>query len=134
MAAFDKINPVEDLKPARWASLLTLFTSSGTLICCALPALLVALGAGAALSSLIATVPQLVWFSEHKTAVFSAAAIMLTLSGILQWRARSLPCPADPALAQACKRLRRQSLSMYLLSVGVFAIGGFFAFIAPLLF
>jgi hypothetical protein len=128
-----ELKPSDGLKQTRWMSLLTLFTSSGTLICCALPALLVTLGAGAALSSLIATVPQLVWFSEHKAAVFIAASIMLTLAGILQWRARSLPCPIDPVLAQACMRLRRQSLWMYLLSVAVFAIGGFFAFIAPLL-
>lgn len=122
---------IDNLKPTQTASLLALFTSSGTLICCAIPALLVALGAGAALSSLIATVPQLVWFSEHKTPVFLAAAFMLTVSGIMQWRARRLPCPVDAALAQACMRMRRNALWVYLLSVGVFAVGGFFAFIAP---
>lgn len=36
-----------------WTSVLSLFASSSTLVCCALPALLVALGAGAALSSLV---------------------------------------------------------------------------------
>lgn len=122
---------VVELKPTRWVSLLTLFTSSGTLICCALPALLVALGAGAVLSSLISAVPQLVWFSEHKTGVFTVAAIMLAASGCLQWRARYLPCPADPALAQLCLRTRRKSLWLYLISVAIFLLGGFFAFIAP---
>jgi len=125
------MNEIDELKPTRLVSLLTLFTSSGTLICCALPALLVALGAGAALSSLIATVPQLVWFSQHKTSVFAVAAIMLFASGLLQWRSRYLPCPADPALAQVCMRARRQSLWLYLVSVAIFLIGGFFAFIAP---
>ncbi len=128
------MNEIDELKPARYVSLLTLFTSSGTLICCALPALLVAPGAGAALSSLIATVPQLVWFSEHKTGVFSAAAIMLLASGVLQWRARYLPCSNDPVLAQLCMRTRRQSLRVYLISVAIFLVGGFFAFIAPLVF
>lgn len=123
----------EKLKPTQTASLLALFTSSGTLICCAIPALLVAVGAGAALSSLIATVPQLVWFSEHKTIVFLTAAIMLLVSGVLQWRVRRLPCPADRALAQACLRARRISLMVYFLSVGIFSIGGFFAFVAPLI-
>lgn len=125
---------LDNLKPTQMASLLALFASGGTLICCALPALLVAVGAGAALSSLIATVPQLIWFSEHKTAVFVTAALMLALSGILQWRARRLPCPADPALAQACVQLRRKSLWLYFLSVSIFAVGGFFAFLAPLIF
>ncbi len=127
MEEFDSAN----LKSVRMTSLLALFTSSGTLICCALPALLVALGAGAALSSLIANVPQLVWFSEHKTPVFTAAAIMLTLSGVMQWRARYLPCPADPTLARLCTRARKNSLRVYIVSVAIFMIGGFFAFIAP---
>jgi len=128
------MSEIDELKQTRWVPLLALFTSSGTLICCALPALLVAIGAGAALSSLISAVPQLVWFSEHKTGVFTAAAIMLVASGCLQWRARYLPCPADPALAQLCLRTRRQSLWLYLVSVAIFLVGGFFAFIAPWIF
>jgi hypothetical protein len=62
-------------------SLVALFASSGTLVCCALPALLVAVGAGAALSSLVSAVPQLVWISEHKLGVFSFAAVMLAFAG-----------------------------------------------------
>ncbi len=121
------------LRQTRTASMLSLFTSGGTLICCALPALLVALGAGAALSSLISTVPQLVWFSEHKAGVFGGATAMLLASGVMQWRARSLPCPADAALAQACRKTRRASLWLYVFSVCLYLIGGFFAFVAPLL-
>ncbi len=111
-------------------SVLSLLVSGGTLVCCALPALLVTIGAGAALSSLIAVVPQLVWLSEYKAAVFSGAAVMLVLAGVMQWRARSLPCPADPALAAACMRTRRFSLRVYGLSVAIFLIGAFFAFVA----
>jgi hypothetical protein len=111
---------------------LSLFTSGGTLVCCALPALLVTLGAGAALSSLVSAVPQLVWLSEHKEAVFVAAALMLTIAGYMQWHARTLPCPADPALAVACIRTRTISLRMYFVSLAIFLTGGFFAFVAPL--
>lgn len=121
----------DELRPTRLVSLLALFTSSSTLICCALPALLVAIGAGAALSTLIATVPQLVWFSEHKTEVVATATVMLVVSGLLQWRSRYLPCPNDPALADLCRRTRQRSLGMYLTSVAIFLLGGFFAFIAP---
>ncbi len=117
---------------ARTLPWLTLFSSSSTLICCAIPALLVTLGAGAVLSSVIAVFPQLVWFSEHKLAVFLIASFMLILSGYWQWRARSLPCPADPQLAQTCRQARRYSLIIYLTSVLIFLLGGFFAFIAPL--
>ncbi|HSV45392.1 MAG TPA: hypothetical protein VLJ58_06335, partial [Ramlibacter sp.] len=74
-----------------WTSLATLLASSGTLVCCALPALLVALGAGAALSALVAAVPQLVWLSEHKEALFAFAGLMLAAGGALQWANRHAP-------------------------------------------
>lgn len=119
------------LKHSRLSSLFALFTSSGTLICCALPALLVSIGAGAAMSSLVTTVPQLVWFSEYKVLVFLFAGCMLILSGILQWRARNAPCPANPVLALQCMKTRQWSFKLYLFSVIIFTVGGFFAFIAP---
>ncbi|HEY0060899.1 MAG TPA: hypothetical protein VGC21_02190 [Telluria sp.] len=116
----------------RGASVLSLFTSGGTLICCALPALLVSLGAGAALSSLVSAVPQLIWFSLHKDLVFGLGALMLLAAGLLQWRARSLPCPIDPALAATCTATRRASVRVYLFSVLIYLTGVFFAFLAPL--
>ena len=119
--------------PGRWLAFLSLFTSTGTLICCALPALLVALGAGAALSTLISAVPGLVWISEYKEAVFVFAGIMLTVSGWLQWRSRFAPCPVDAAQRNACLRTRRSSALVYGASVVVFMVGGLFAFVLPLL-
>ena len=130
----DSTTEMSNLSQIKAASVLSLFTSSGTLICCALPALLVGIGAGAAMSTLVSNVPQLVWFSEHKVGVFTFAALMLLISGIMQWRARSLPCPADPALAATCIATRKTSFNVYIISVLIFLIGGFFAFIAPLIF
>lgn len=121
------------LRTARAASLLSMFTSSGTLICCALPALLVALGAGAALAGLVSAVPQLVWLSANKTAVFGAAGLMLAIAGWLQWRARLAPCPSDPALAAVCSRTRRLSVWTYGIALLTFAMGAFFAFLLPAL-
>lgn len=112
----------------RFATWLSLFTSTGTLLCCALPALFVALGLGAAFAGLVNAVPQIVWLSEHKTAVFGAGAALLALAGYLQWRTRFDPCPADPALAAACATGRRWSLRIYGLSMALYAIGAFFAF------
>lgn len=120
-----------DLRSARAASMLSIFTSSGTLVCCALPVLLVALGAGAALSGLVSIVPQIVWLSAHKGGVFGLAAIMLALAGVLQWRSRYAPCPADPVIASACARARRVSASIYGLSVAIFVLGAVFAFVLP---
>ena len=118
--------------PSAWLAVASLFTSTGTLICCALPALLVALGAGAVLSSLVAVVPGLVWVSEYKEVVFGVAGAMLAISGWLQWRSRFAPCPIEPAQRDACMRTRKTSARVYLASVVVYAVGGWFAFIQPL--
>jgi hypothetical protein len=115
-----------------WGSLASLFASSGTLICCAIPALLVTLGAGAALSSLVAVFPQVVWLSEHKDGLFAVAGLVLAGAGYLQWRARSAPCPVDPALRGACLRTRKASGRVFLASVALYLIGGWFAFVQPL--
>jgi hypothetical protein len=124
---------MDGVSQSKLASLLSLFASGSTLVCCALPALLVALGAGAALSSVVSVFPQIVWLSEYKVAIFSFATVMLALSGFMHWRARSLPCPIDPLLAAACTRTRKVSLWVYVLSLAMYLVGGFFAFIAPLL-
>ena len=125
--------PDANLRATLGATWLSLLTSSSTLVCCALPALLVTLGAGASLVTLTSHVPQLIWLSGHKGLVFGLAAVALTLAGVAQWRARSLPCPADPAAARACTRARRLSAVVYGVSVALFVVGGFFAFIAPYL-
>ena len=106
----------------------TLLASSTTLICCVLPAVLVSIGAGAALVGLVSAFPQLVWLSEHKGLVFGIAGALLAISGVVLWRGRRLPCPADPALAASCMRLRRVSAVLYAVSAGLFAVGAIFAF------
>jgi hypothetical protein len=114
-------------------NILSLFTSASTLICCALPAILVAIGSAATLTSLFTIFPQLIWISEHKLPVFGLAALMLVLAGYLQWKARHSPCPVDPLLAASCIKARKNALLIYWLSVAILMFGAFFAFIAPLL-
>ena len=114
-------------------SIATLFASSSTLICCAIPALLVALGAGATLSTVVSIFPKIVWISEHKIEVFTFAGVMLTISGYMQWRGRFAPCPVDPVLRDACMRTRKASLIVYSLSLLLYLIGGWFAFAQPLI-
>ncbi len=116
-----------------WVSVASLFASSSTLICCALPALLVGLGAGAALSSLVSTFPQIVWLSDHKQSLFIVATVLTLGSGVLQWHNRSAPCPTDPALRQAYLSTRRTSWRFYGASVAVLLVGAWFAFVQPLL-
>jgi hypothetical protein len=116
---------------ARKANILSLFTSGSTLICCALPATMVAIGSAATLTTLVSKFPQLIWISEHKPLVFGLAGAMLAIAGFFQWQARNAPCPADPALSAICSKARKNALIIYWISVLIFAIGAFFAFIAP---
>jgi hypothetical protein len=119
------------LRQAEFAGGVSLLTSAGTLVCCTMPALLVAVGAGAALASAVSAFPALVWLSEYKGAVFGSAGAMLIIAGVTQWRARSAPCPADPVLANACLRARRISRRVYAVSILTFGVGAFFAFALP---
>jgi hypothetical protein len=112
-------------------SAATLLSSAGTLVCCVLPAILVALGAGAALAGLVTAIPQLVWLSEHKPLVFGIAFALLMASGGVTWYSRTLPCPTQPGAAQSCQRLRRINLALYSLALVSFALGLTFAFILP---
>lgn len=112
-------------------SFVALLASGGTLVCCVLPAVMVTLGAGAALAGLVSAVPALVWLSAHKAGVFGVAATMLAVSGLVLWRARRLPCPADPSLARHCARLRRASVVQWFLALGCTALGALFAFVLP---
>jgi hypothetical protein len=108
-----------------------LLASSATLVCCVLPAVLVALGAGAALAGLVTTFPRLIYLSEHKAWVFGVAGILLSISGLNLWIGRHAPCPSDPALARSCQCLRRLSTRIYLIAALGFALGTFFAFVLP---
>lgn len=115
----------------RVASFLSLFGSVGTLVCCALPATFVALGAGATFASLVTTFPELIWLSEHKIAIFILAGVMLGFGGFLQWNARYQACPTDPRLAAECQNARGTSTLVYWISLIIYVIGGLFAFVLP---
>jgi len=119
------------IKSNKLVNYLALFTSTGTIFCCALPALLVSIGAGAALSSLISIFPQLIILSIYKIPIFIGAFIILIISGMMQYQTRSMPCPADKKQAYACMQARKVSMFMYFASVGIFLIGLLFALIIP---
>jgi hypothetical protein len=121
------------LRHSAWSAWAALAASTGTLVCCALPALLVALGAGAALAGLVSVFPQIVWLSEHKALVFGVALMAMAVGGVVQWRHRGAPCPTDPALRDACLRTRRWSARVYGLSLLLLAIGAWSAFVQPML-
>lgn len=113
------------------AAATALLASTATLVCCVLPAVLVTLGAGATLVGLVTAFPQLVWLSERKGLVFGLAGGLLVVAGAVLWRARRLPCPADPAAARQCMRLRTLSHWLYAVAAAAYALGALFAFALP---
>ncbi len=129
MTAPDEIRP-----PTTLPAYVALFTSTGTLICCALPALLVSIGAGAVMAGLIEAVPQITWLGKHKGIVFAVAGALLLLSGAWQWHARNLPCPIDAEQARACAQARKIGWIVWGLSVALFLVGVFFAYFAASVF
>ena len=110
--------------------LISLFTSLGTLVCCALPALLVSLGAGAVLAGLVSNFSILLLLSKYKMYVFSIASFLILISGYILWRTRNTPCPIDPIAARMCNKLRIISIYIYIFSVIILLVGVFFAFVA----
>ncbi|SEC88622.1 hypothetical protein SAMN05443244_4044 [Terriglobus roseus] len=73
---------------ARRAALLnyfSLFSSFSTLICCALPSVLVLLGMGTAVASLLSAAPWLVSLSRHKAWTFSVAGTLIACSFVMTY-------------------------------------------------
>ena len=85
---------------------------------------------GAVMAGLIEAVPGIVWLGKYKAWVFGFAGLAIAFAGWMQWRARSLPCPIDPKLARACARLRAVSWGIWWVSLVLFLVGGYFAFVA----
>lgn len=118
---------------ARWMSFASLLSSSSTLVCCALPALFVSLGAGAAFVSVTSAFPFLITLSEYKVPLFISATLMIAVSGFWLWRSRHQACPLDPQLRDACQSTRRWSFVSFWISVGLLVTGALFAFVPPYL-
>ena len=112
------------------APTLSLLASTSTLLCCALPALLVTIGAGAVMAGLASNLPGYIWLTERKVPLFILSGVLLAFAVLMRWRSRNAPCPTDPVQAKACMRLRRVSGLILYASVVIYVIGGFFAFFA----
>lgn len=107
----------------RW---VTLFITSGTLLCCALPILLVSLGFGAVVASLNYNIPGLVFLGEHKLWTLSLSALLLLFLAWVIWRPNQA-CPTDPNLANHCQKAKRWNQRIFWLSVSIWAVGFFFS-------
>ncbi|MBI4421977.1 MAG: hypothetical protein HY560_14225 [Gemmatimonadetes bacterium] len=109
------------------AAYFTLFASLGTLLCCALPSLLVLLGFGGTVISVVSGLPWLVTLSRHKAWVFGGAGALLAANFYYVYRlaprlaAAGGACP--PGEEEACARATRVSRVLLWASVAVYGLG-----------
>lgn len=112
---------------------LSLFTSLGTLLCCALPSLLVLLGLGATVATVLSNVPWLVKLSRHKPWVFTISGVLIACSFVQTYavaprlQRRNSTCPADDPTA--CEAASRFSRVVLWLAAVLYGIGFFTAFV-----
>tara|TARA_Y100000768_G_C23903925_1_gene646553 strand:+ start:776 stop:1153 length:378 start_codon:yes stop_codon:yes gene_type:complete len=111
---------------------LALLASSSTLICCALPAIFVAVGAGATLASIVNIFPQLIIISKYKVYISILAFILLFFAGVLIRTASLQPCPTDPHLKNTCIKTRKRNSQIYFFSVILFVFASIFTYILPI--
>lgn len=120
---------LQALRESKLIGYLSLFTSFGTLLCCAIPSTLVLLGFGAAMAGFLGKFPQLIWLSENKEWVFGISFLMLGISWAGQKYAASATCPIDKK--EDCEGAKSWSKPLFFITLGINVIGAFYAFVLP---
>jgi hypothetical protein len=124
--------PVQRARRAALLNYFSLFSSFSTLICCALPSVLVLLGMGTTVASLLSAAPWLVSLSRHKIWIFSIAGTLIALSFLMTYliapRLRDgETCDADDPTT--CGEVSRLSRVLLLGSAIIWSCGFFVAYL-----
>jgi mercuric ion transport protein len=117
-------------KPRSWSWLL-LFTTSGTLLCCAIPITLVSLGLGATVATMVSSAPWIITLSQYKGWLFLLSGVLIGLSAWSVYRSER-SCPLDPELAAACQRADVWNRRFIWVAGGMWAAGFVAAYGLPL--
>lgn len=113
-------------------SILSLFTSVSTLLCCALPALLVVIGLGAAVAGILSDFPLLISLSKNKIWVFTFSFLIIGLNFYLVYRKKEVPESCEYVLGQkeaACDVASRWSKVFLWVSFSLLLIGFFVSYL-----
>jgi hypothetical protein len=125
-------NRVSPDSQSRLLSYLSLFTSVGTLLCCALPSLLVLLGLGATVASVLSAVPWLVTLGRHKVWVFTAAGALIAGNflyvNLLAPRLKHQACPIEDSPTMCDKATRISRVALWVAAV-IYGMGFFTAYL-----
>jgi mercuric ion transport protein len=103
----NSITPIPRAKRAALLSYFSLFSSFSTLICCALPSVLVLLGMGTTVASLLSTAPWLVSLSRHKVWTFSIAGVLIAMSFLMTYLVSPRLRRGDPTTCGEVSRVSR---------------------------
>ena len=117
-------------------SIFSLFTSFSTLLCCALPTLLVTLGLGAVVATTVSSFPLLITLSRNKEWMFLGAGLAIALNFYLVYRReKKAACEIDPTTGEAaCDVAAKWNKRVLWTSAAIYVIGFIVAFVAfPLL-
>jgi hypothetical protein len=121
-------------RPAFWLQYVSLFSSLGTLLCCALPSLLVLAGLGATVASALSAAPWLVTLSRHKNWTFTIAGVLIA-ANVLYLRAIAPRLTAACEVGDdACARAARLNRILLWATVTIYVVGFSVAYVlGPLL-
>jgi mercuric ion transport protein len=112
-------------------SYFSLFTSLSTLLCCALPSLLVLFGLGASVASMLSFMPWLVTLSRHKQWTFAVSGMLIGLSFVNVYfiapRMRPAECRSDAG--SACDDVSHFNKILLWVSAGIYMVGIFVAYV-----
>lgn len=133
----DSLAPEKRAKRAALLNYFSLFSSFSTLLCCALPSVLVLLGMGTALASMLSAAPWLVSLSRHKIWTFAVAGSLIAASFVMTYvlaprLRRGDVCAADDPTT--CAEVSKLSKAVLWGSALIWSGGFFVAYLlAPIL-
>lgn len=112
-------------------SYFSLFTSLGTLLCCALPSLFILFGLGGSVASLLSFFPWLVSLSRHKNWTFLLAGALIGLGFVNMYyigpRLRARQCSSENP--SACADASTMSKVLLWISALIYSAGFFVAYV-----
>ncbi len=113
------------------SSFFLLFTSLSTLICCALPVLLVALGLGAVVASTISAVPFLIPLSKNKDWLFLIAFLVMGINFYMLYGRKRRTCEVQSEGTEtACDVASRWNKVLLWVMVVILSISSFKVYLA----